>query len=363
MASKTNKVFRIFLFLGLFAALMSACLPTRAVSQILPTQGSAAGAYWPTQDWRTSTPEEQGMDSSRLNQALDSIEQTGLNLYSLLVIRNGYIVSENYFHGDTRDSRREIYSVTKSFTSTLLGVAIDKGLIAGVDRPVLEFLPGRTFVNMDERKQAMTLENLLTMTSGLEWIENDASYGQLYRSGDWVKFMMGLPMRAQPGTRFNYCSGCTHVLSAVLHQKTGKNVVQFARQNLFDPLGIRGYRWDTDSQGIPIGGWGLQLTPREMAKLGYLYLHNGKWEDKQIISAGWVDIATNKHTTTDGDLGYGFQWWTYPKYDAYTALGRYGQTIFVVPDLNLVIVTTAQFEGGHDPIYRLIDDYIVPAVK
>jgi CubicO group peptidase (beta-lactamase class C family) len=162
---------------------------------------------------------------------------------------------------------------------------------------------------------------------------------------------------------FNYCSGCTHVLSAVLQQKTGNKAVQFARQNLFAPLGIRDYRWDTDSQGIPIGGWGLQLTPREMAKLGYLYLHHGKWEDKQIVSAGWVDAAITKHTATDGNLGYGFQWWTYPKYGAYTALGRYGQTIFVVPNLNLVIVTTAQFEGGHDPIYKLIDDYIIPAVK
>jgi CubicO group peptidase (beta-lactamase class C family) len=366
MASKTCKITRFSLFLGLVCALLSGCLITgNAPTQSAPpvNRGAATGAYWPTQDWRSSTPEEQDMDSGRLKQALDSIQQTRLNLYSLLVIRNGTIVSENYFHGDTRDTRREIYSCTKSFTATLIGIAIDQGLIAGIDRPVLEFFPGRTFENMDGRKQAMTLKNLLTMTSGLDWNEGDAAYSQLYRSGDWVKFMLDLPMRAQPGAQFNYCSGCTHVLSAILQQKTGLNASQFARQNLFAPLGITAYRWDSDSQGIPIGGWGLQLTPREMAKLGYLYLHQGKWEDQQIVSAGWVDFATQKHTATDGNLGYGFQWWTYPKYGAYTALGRYGQTIFVVPNLNLVIVTTAQFEGGHDPIYQLIDNYIIPAVK
>jgi CubicO group peptidase (beta-lactamase class C family) len=303
------------------------------------------------------------MDSSRLNQALDSIQQTRLNLYSLLVIRNGYIVSENYFNGDQRDTCHDFYSCTKSFTATLIGIAIDQGLIAGIDRPVLEFFPGQTFENMDGRKQAMTLENLLTMTSGLDWNEGDAAYNQLYRSGDWVKVMLDLPMRAQPGAQFNYCSGCTHVLSAILQQKTGMRASQFARQNLFTPLGITKYRWDNDTQGIPIGGWGLQLTPREMARLGYLYLYHGKWEDKQIVSAGWVDFATQKQTATDGNLGYGLQWWTYPKYGAYTALGRYGQTLFVVPNLNLVIVTTAQFEGGHDPIYQLIENYIIPAVK
>jgi CubicO group peptidase (beta-lactamase class C family) len=363
MASWTCNKFRLLLLLGLIVVLLGGCLPTGTVSKPAPTLGAASGAYWPTQDWRSSTPEEQGMDSSRLNQALDSIHQTGLNLYSLLVIRNGYIVSENYFHGDTRDSRHEIYSCTKSFTSTLIGIAIDQGLIAGIDQPALEFFPGRTFENMDERKQALTIKNLLTMNSGLDWNEGDVAYSQLYRSRDWVKYMLDLPVRDRPGTQFNYCSGCSHVLSAVLQQKSGISAGRFARQNLFDPLGITGYVWDRDSQGIPIGGWGLQLTPREMAKLGYLYLHQGKWEEKQIVSAGWVDLATQKHTATDGNLGYGFQWWTYPRYGAYTALGRYGQTIFVVPNLNLVIVTTAQFEGGHDPIYKLIDDYIIPAVK
>jgi CubicO group peptidase (beta-lactamase class C family) len=208
----------------------------------------------------------------------------------------------------------------------------------------------------------MTLEHLLTMTSGLEWVEGDSAYRAIYASRDWVKSMMDMPMRSQPGAQFNYCSGCSHVLSAIVQAKTGRNVRDFAEKELFAPLGIVGARWDTDTQGIPIGGWGLQLTPREMAKLGFLYLHNGVWDGRQIVSAEWVRTATEKHTSTDSQLGYGYQWWIYPRWGAYAALGLNGQTIFVVPDLNLIIVTTAATDG-HDAIFRLIDQYIVPAAQ
>ncbi len=208
----------------------------------------------------------------------------------------------------------------------------------------------------------MTLENVLTMNTGLDWVEGDPAYQKLYMSQDWAAYMLDLPMAAQPGTLFNYCSGCTHLLSTILQAQSG-NAATFARKNLFDPLGITGYTWDTDNHSIPIGGWGLKLTPREMAKLGYLFLHNGQWDGKQVVSSAWVQAATQKHTDTDGNLGYGYQWWIYDKYGAYAALGRYGQTIFVVPDLNLVIVTTALSEDNHDRIFGLIDNYIVPAVK
>jgi CubicO group peptidase (beta-lactamase class C family) len=140
------------------------------------------------------------------------------------------------------------------------------------------------------------------------------------------------------------------------------NPRDFADQYLFKPLGITNVKWDTDAEGIPIGSWGLQITPRDMAKLGYLYLHHGQWEGQQIVSAEWVKNATRTHTETDGELGYGYQWWTYPSLAAYTALGRYGQTIFVVPESDLVIVTTAEMDN-HDEIFRLIEQYILPAVQ
>jgi CubicO group peptidase (beta-lactamase class C family) len=346
----------------LLTAMLAGC---QAISQTpVPTaiNKPSNDTYWPTQDWRASTPEQQGMDSGLLAQAVAKVKKDSISLFSLLVIRNGYIVSETYFQGAGAGERREVYSVSKSFTSTLLGIAIDQGLIQGVSPTVASFFPGRTFQNDDPRKQAMTLENVLTMNTGLDWVEGDPAYQALYTSPDWAAFMLDLPMAAQPGTRFNYCSGCTHLLSTILQMKTG-DLATYARKNLFDPLGITGYLWDTDNRSIPIGGWGLKLTPREMAKLGYLFLHNGQWDGRQVVSSAWVQAATQKHSSTDGNLGYGYQWWTYPKYGAYSAIGRYGQTIFVVPNLNLIVVTTALSEENNDRIFSLIDNYIVPAVK
>lgn len=318
--------------------------------------------YWPTTGWRISTPEEQGMDRHRLAAMLDSVRQQSLGLHSLLVIRNGYIVSETYFGSYRQDTKHELYSCTKSFISTLVGIAIDKGYIDSVNRPVKDFFPDRIFANPSAAKDAMTLENLLTMTTGLDWVEGNTAYSQMYASSDWVKFVMDETASHKPGLVFNYCSGCSHVLSAIIQSKTGLNTQDFGQGELFGPLGITNYDWSTDSRGLSIGGWGLQLTPRDMAKLGYLFLKGGVWEGKQIVSAQWVKTATQRHTGTDSELGYGYQWWTYPSLDAYTALGLYGQTIFVIPKLNLVIVTTAALDN-HDKIFKLIDDYVVPAAQ
>jgi CubicO group peptidase (beta-lactamase class C family) len=297
---------------------------------------------------------------------VDSAKSRKLDLHSLLVIRNGYIVNESYFGSYGQETKHELYSCTKSFVSTLLGIAIDKGYVDSVDRPVKDFFPNRTFANPSPSKDAMRLEHLLTMTSGLYWTEGDPTYAKMYMSSDWVGFVMDETMIQKPGTIFNYCSGCSHVLSAIVQAKTGMNTLDFARKELFEPLAISNYDWATDSRGLSIGGWGLQLAPRDMAKLGYLFLNKGVWDGKQIVSSSWVETATQKHTSTDGeleygDLGYGYQWWTYPSLDAYTALGRYGQTIFVIPKLNLVIVTTAEV-NDHTEIFKLIENYVVPAV-
>lgn len=326
----------------------------------LPTRASTNDAYWPTEAWRTSTPEEQGMDSQTLTQMLRKVQEQHLEFHSLLIVRNGHLVSETYFGGYQQDTRHELYSCTKSFVSTLIGISIDKGYIDRMDHRVLDFFPERTFANLNGQKESMTLEDLLTMRSGLDWQEGDPVYGAMYRSPDWVQFVLDEPMAQPPGSQFNYCSGCSHMLSAVLQQTTGMNPRDFAEQYLFKPLGISNVRWDSDAAGIPIGGWGLQMTPRDMAKLGYLYLEGGKWGGQQIVSAQWVESSTRKHTDTDGALGYGYQWWTHPSLAGYTALGRYGQTIFVIPEAELVIVTTAQLED-HDEIFQLIEQYILPA--
>jgi CubicO group peptidase (beta-lactamase class C family) len=329
-----------------------------------PASIATANIEWPTTGWNTSTPEAQGMDAQKLAEMLKAIKDENLNLHSLLIFRHGYLVSENYFGSYDANTRHQLYSVTKSFIATLIGIALDKGYIKDTDQRVVDFFPQRTFANPSERKTSMTLDDLLTMRTGLDWTEGDPAYRDLSMSPDWLKFMLDKPLVAEPGRVFNYCSGCSHVLSVIVQETTGSNPRDFADQFLFKPLGITDYRWDVNRAGMPIGGWGLQLTPRDMAKLGYLYLHHGQWDGQQIVSAKWVENATRLHTTTDGPLGlgYGYQWWTYPSLKAYTALGLAGQTVFVIPELDLIVVTTAELDG-HDQIFRLIEQYILPAVQ
>ena len=313
-------------------------------------------------EWTTSTPEEQGMDSAALAKAAEMGKPGDLNLHSLLVIRNGVIVSETYYASFRQDTPHELYSVTKSFTSTLIGIALDQGLLDGIDRPALEYFPNLGVEAVDAEKSAMTVENLLTMTSGLDWLEGDPAYRAMYMSKDWNKSVLDIPMRAAPGSEFNYCSGCTHVLSAILSQSIGMDERKFADRYLFGPLGIDDYQWDTSAEGNLIGGWGLYLTPRDMARLGQLFLQEGKWQGQQIVSADWVRKATAKHVEAEGDLDYGYQWWVDADLGIYTAAGRYGQHIYVHPVSNLVVVTTAA-ANDEGLIRDMIKEVILPAVE
>lgn len=340
----------------LFAlALLCGC--AGAVAPAQPVSSGEAIAF----EWPISTPEEQGIDPEAIAAAVRAAEELRLNLHSLLVIRHGALVSETYFAGYTAETRHELYSVTKSFTATLVGIAIDQGLLEGVDRRVVDELAGRQFANADAAKSAMTVEHLLSMTSGLDWQEGDPTYRAMYLSDDWVGFVMDLPMTGAPGTEFNYCSGCSHVLSAILQQVAGGNARRFAEQNLFAPLGIQNYAWDVDAEGIPIGGWGLHLVPRDMAKLGYLYLQGGRWQGRQIVSPAWVQAATTRHTATGGDWEYGYQWWLDPEEGAYAARGRFGQLIYVVPALDLVVVTTADSDDSR--IVQMIETILLPGCQ
>jgi CubicO group peptidase (beta-lactamase class C family) len=324
--------------------------------------------YWPTDGWRTSTPEQQGIDSEQLAEALDFCEEAGVNIHSLLVIRNGHVVADVCFYPFIAGSKHDVASVTKSFTSTLVGIAIDKGCVESVQQPFLDFFPERTVANLDANKRAMTLEHLLTMTSGLECINepSEVTLFQMMASPDWVQFVLDLPMSDKPGSRFVYNSGGSHLLSAIIRQTAGMSELDFAREHLFEPLGISDVIWPFDPQGVNNHGWGdLVVTPYDMAKLGYLYLHDGLWDGQQVVSREWVAAATTKHVTTHtpDHNGYGYQWWIRSS-GGYTAIGRGGQRIFVVPDKNLVVVTTA---GGGDRderiLRRLLPSFIIPAVK
>jgi CubicO group peptidase (beta-lactamase class C family) len=325
------------------------------------TPAPAPEVFWPTQGWRTSTPEAQGMDGEKLEAVLEAARMPHLGLHSLLVIRHGSIVKEKYFSPYSENASHALHSCTKSFVSALMGIAIDKGYLADTARLVLGFFP-RSFALTDSRKRALTVDNLLTMSAGLGWVEADETYQSLdtLPDGDWVKYILDLPMVAEPGGRFDYSSGSSHLLGAIIQQASGKNLYDFARESLFRPLGIADPRWERDPDGLPVGGWGLHLSPRDMAKLGYLYLHEGLWEGKQVVPAAWVRESTRPHIKATGGWSYGYQWWVDPDVPLFAALGRYGQSIFVVPRLDLVVVFTAQIDSN-DPERELLKSYIIPA--
>jgi len=312
-------------------------------------------------EWQTSTPEQQGMLSERLAQLFAAVVQQDLDVHSILIIRHGAIVAEGYAHPYQQDTVHELFSVTKSFVSALVGIAIENGNVAGIDQRVLDLFPDRTFENSDERKQSMTVEHLLTMTTGLDWTEGPAIYGQISRSPDWVEFVLDRPMVSEPGREFNYCSGCIHVLSAILQATAGETTLDFAQTHLFEPLGISDVIWQVDAQGIANGGWGMQMRPRDMAKLGHLFLNGGEWEGDRVIPAGWVEDSTAAQVETGTELDYGYLWWSYPPLQAYVARGLGGQQILVMPEWDVVVVFTAQLDDDQG-LFDLVQAFVEPAV-
>lgn len=353
------KPISLFLLLSLF---LSACTTLTPELQSAEEFVAAPESQipWPTKNWLESTPEEQGLDPDLVQDLLAAVEDQDLPVHSLLVIRHGAIVLEHYFPGYTEYTPHILYSVTKSFISTLIGIAVDKGGIGSLDDPVLKYFPGSTFENADPRKEAITLRNLLTMTSGLDWDEAMPGYRGVSTSG--YKYVLDLPMAADPGSEFLYCSGCSHILSAVIEQTTGQSTVDFAEENLFKPLGIKKPSWEMDPEGTAMGGWGIYLTPRDMAKLGYLFLHQGQWDGEQIVSSGWVSEAISPQVSVDPGVSYGYQWWVFPDQAAYAAQGMEGQKIFVFPSHDLIVVATSGFSGD-DPLLDLVMEYVIPALR
>jgi len=301
--------------------------------------------------------------------ALAEVERRSLELHSLMVVRNGFAVLEAYFWPFQAGWVHDIASVTKSFTSTLIGIAIDKGYIKSADERLLDLLPGRTVANLDERKKRIRLKQLLTMSAGLQCQAEptEVTLAQMQQSPDWVQFMLDLPMTDEPGARFNYSSGACHLLSAILTQVTGQSALEFARQHLFGPLGFGEAVWPTDSEGRNHGWGDLMITPRDMAKLGYLFAHGGLWEGKQVVSRQWVAAATRRHLAVSDEevqlQGYGYLWWIASP-GTFAAIGRGGQRIGVVPGSDLVVVTNAAIGSARTrELDQVILSRVVPAAR
>ncbi len=316
-------------------------------------------SYWPTEEWQVSPPEEQGIDSATLEQLSEAI---GENV-AFLVVQNGYIVAEYYPSSYPKHYRHHIHSCTKSVTSILVGIARQEGYIGSVDDAVLDYFPEYEFANMDERKEAITLHHILSMSSGLDWegYFDSPDLQSLLDSPDWTQCTLDRPMAHEPGEVFNYNSGGTQLLSAIIQRETSRTTEAYAREKLFKPIGISNYTWsfERSPKGITPGAWGLFLTVRGMARIGYLYLNEGCWDGKQVVPQDWVRRSTSVqiadaklhpkiHVDPRLDFDYGYQWWIpnqYPyeqySHDTYAARGSYGDhyaLIYVIPDLNSVIV-------------------------
>jgi len=326
---------------------------------------SGSSGYWPTAGWRTSSPEKQGMDSEKLADMLEATLREKYRIDSMTVIRNGYMVLDAYFYPFKKDAKHIIHSCTKSITSAAFGIAVDKGYIKSLQQPVLEIFPEKQFANLDEDKKAITLKNLLTMTAGLKtqdsYLYRWKGLNEMTQKKDWVQYVLDQPMAEKPGTRFEYSNCVTFLLSAIIQKATKQQTYAFMQQYLFGPLGITDVRWTASPLDISVGFGRMWLKAHDMAKIGWLFLNRGRWDDQQIISEKWVRESTQKHINATTYDGYGYQWWVSPD-KFYAAIGYRGQFIYVVPKKNLVAVFSSHLEGADFFVpEKLLNKYIIVA--
>lgn len=281
----------------------------------------------------------EGFVPSRLRTA-DRRFQTTPGLASVLVSRHGRLVFERYYRGATGKEDENVFSVTKSVVSALVGIALEEGKLRSLDQRLVDFFPGDLAPGTDPCVRTITLRDLLTMTSGYR-------EPLIAASDDWVRTLLDRPLSSDPGTAFSYDDGSAHLAGAALAQATGVPLRSYAQRKLFGPLGIHPARWSTDGQGHSLGSTGLFLRPRDLQKLGLLYLREGRWHGRQVVPATWVRESTRTHVKVPNGFAYGYFWWVNPgPHGGFLALGYAGQTIAVFPKLDLVVTTTGG--GGFD---------------
>ena len=370
--------------------MMNKYLTFLIVSFIFWASPLLAQSEWPTKEWTLTTPPSVGLDPKVLS-ALDADIEQGKYGYvdSMLVIRSGKLAYERYYGRDygsiyqkeastpgplvVRDptgpynyfnpwwhpyvkkgNLHSMQSVTKSVVSAVIGIAVGRGEFPDLETPVLTFFKPSTVDNIDDKKRRMTIRHLLTMTTGLQWNEdypyNDPrnTFAIMAVDPDWVKFTMNRPMSSEPGESFQYNSGATLILAHVFNQATGMDLEEYAVRHLFQPLGIDNFYWKRTPYGLTDAQEGLFISSRDIAKIAYLFLKRGKWEDKQVVPEAWVDasIAPFVSVTEDRSLEYGYKWWlVHYQYKgkervAFAGFGFGGQYPIVIPELDMVIVFT-----------------------
>jgi CubicO group peptidase (beta-lactamase class C family) len=320
---------------------------------IAPRSGSAATQHLPR-----GTPESQGVSSEVIRDFVETADQKVREMHSFMLVRHGHVVAECWWKPEAPDKPHVLHSLSKSFTSTAVGLAVAEGKLS-IDDPVLKFFPDDAPADPSQNLKAMRVRDLLTMTSGHQ-VET-----KFTNSEPWVKTFLAHPVPHKPGTHFQYNTPGSHMLSAIVRQVTGQTVLDYLKPRLFDPLGIENPEWGTSPQGNTLGGWGLKICTEDIAKFGQLYLQKGKWNGKQLIAAAWVEQATSKQVSNgsdpskDWDQGYGFQFWRC-RHGAFRGDGANGQFCIVIPDQDAVIAITADTRDMQAEL-NVIWDKLLPA--
>jgi CubicO group peptidase (beta-lactamase class C family) len=305
----------------------------------------------PRDDWEVSTPEAQGLDPMLVAEMYTNAAELE-TIYSLLVIKNGYLIAEDYFNEGSVDQKDRLQSATKSYTSALVGIALEQGCLSSVDQKMLDFFPEVAGKTTDRRKEQITIRNMLEMRAGYPNEETDQALWDGLLSGHYPPLIEGFPLVSDPGTRFHYSNLTSNWLGIIVDRACGMNLKAYAEEHLFSPLGVKAGEWGQDAEGHNNGCGDLHLTARDAAKFGLLYINDGVYKGDQIVPADWVHDSLQTYSVNEAfvkkvgrfrDIGYGYQWWSADAGEHHVnfAWGHGGQLIVLVDEFDMVIVTTS----------------------
>ena len=307
-----------------------------------------------------STPESQGVSSAQIRKFVEAADQKVNTLHSFMLVRHGQVLAEGWWKPESAEKPHVLWSLSKSFTSTAVGIAVAEGKFS-IDDPVLKFFPEDAPAAPSDKLKAMRVRDLLTMSTGHQ---EEAKVKEI-TDQTWVKTFLNHPVPHKPGAHFQYNTPATFMLSAIVQKTTGQTVVEYLKPRLFDPLGIENPQWDANPEGISIGGYGLHVRTEDIAKFGQLYLQQGQWNGKQLLTPEWIALATSKQVSNgsdpvkDWDQGYGFQFWRC-RHNAFRGDGKDGQFCIVMPEHDAVIAITAH-TGDMQSELNLVWDFLLPA--